>query len=105
MVEKREKTGGAFPRFDAWNWRKMAQDFLNFARSQFMASFDAFSLIQNQTYKMLSTLISQSLNMQEEGRRMLEEWMNTMKKEMDKIRNLWETNFKRAQDLFVEKES
>jgi|GEM_PF-2690750 polyhydroxyalkanoate synthesis regulator phasin len=101
MAEKQEKPMGTFPQVVGdWNWKKLAQDFLNFARNQFMASFEAMTLVQNQTHKMLTTFVSQNLAAQEESRKMLDEWMENLKKELDKVRSLWENNFKRAQDLF-----
>ncbi|MCX7703016.1 MAG: hypothetical protein N2234_02790 [Planctomycetota bacterium] len=104
MAEKQEKGMGSFPQMVGdWNWKKLALDFLNFARNQFMASFEAMTLVQNQTQKMLTTFISQSLSTQEEARKMLEEWMDNLKKELDKVRSLWESNLRRAQDLFSEK--
>ncbi|MCX7703015.1 MAG: hypothetical protein N2234_02785 [Planctomycetota bacterium] len=104
MAEKQEKPMSSFPQIGSdWDWRKLAQDFLIFARNQFMASFEAITLVQNQTHKMLTSFISQNLAAQEEARKMLEEWMDNIRKELDKVRSLWENNFRRAQDLFGEK--
>jgi polyhydroxyalkanoate synthesis regulator phasin len=59
------------------------QEFLEFTRQAFQATLDATSKLHQQTRKLMEELIRQGAVAQEEGKRLLTDWMEQSRKHME----------------------
>ena len=59
---------------------KMAKQMIDFNKATFDNTFNAMTLLQEQTAKMVNTFMGQATFLPEEGKKMLNEWVQTFKK-------------------------
>ncbi len=61
------------------------QEFLEFARQAFQGTLDAASKVQQHTQKLMEELMRQGTGAQEEGRRLLSDWVEQSRRHMEEF--------------------
>jgi polyhydroxyalkanoate synthesis regulator phasin len=74
---------------------KLAEQIIDFNRTTFDTSFNAMAMLQEQTEKMLSTSLEQTFWVPNEGRRMIDEWLEAYKRGRDDFKKAVEENFQK----------
>ena len=74
---------------------------IDFNKATFDNSFSAMVMVQEQTEKMVSTILEQATWLPEEGNKAIEEWANACKKGAEDFKNAVDDNFKKVEDFFA----
>jgi len=81
---------------------KMAKQMIDFNKATLDNTFDAMVLLQKQTEKMVSTFIAQATFLPEEGKKMLDEWVQTFKKGREEFKKAVDEGFTKVETYFTE---
>lgn len=81
---------------------KMAKQMIDFNKATLDNSFDAMVLLQKQTEKMVSTFMAQATFLPEEGKKMLDEWVQTFKKGREEFKKAVDESFTKVETYFTE---
>ncbi len=71
------------------------QDLMEFAKKAFQATLDAASKVQQQTHSLMEELIRQGAVAQEGGKRLLTEWVEQSKQQMQEFQNAAAEGYRR----------
>jgi len=74
---------------------------IDFNKATFDNSFSAMVMVQEQTEKMVSTILDQATWLPEEGKKAIKEWANACKKGSEDFKNAVNDNFKKVEDFFA----
>jgi len=78
----------------------MVRDMFNLNKSYWLNTMEMMSAYQNQTGKMWNTLLEQGVVAQQEGKKMLQDWLNRTKQAQDQFAETMENNWKKAEASF-----
>ncbi|HVN72400.1 MAG TPA: hypothetical protein VMU10_10310 [Desulfomonilia bacterium] len=78
----------------------VVKQLIDFHKSTFHNSFNAMSMLQDQTEKMLNTFLSQANWVPEDVKKVMGDWVTTYKKGRDEFKKSVDENFKRVEDYF-----
>jgi polyhydroxyalkanoate synthesis regulator phasin len=79
----------------------MLKQMVEFNKSTFDNSFKAMVMLQEQTEKMVNTMLGQATWLPEEGKKALKDWVKSYKKGRDDFKKLVDESFKKVEDFFV----
>ncbi|MEW6552920.1 MAG: hypothetical protein AB1384_01360 [Actinomycetota bacterium] len=71
-------------------------------RSGMLMSFDTMNSVQEQVEKMWRTLLDQSGELQKEGEKVLQEWLENMRKGREEFRRNLEEGLRKMEDLLAQ---
>ena len=71
------------------------QEFMDLARQAFQATLDAASKVQQQTHKLMEELIRQGATAQEEGKRLLSEWVEQSRRHTEEFQKAAAEGYRR----------
>jgi polyhydroxyalkanoate synthesis regulator phasin len=71
-------------------------------RSGMLMSFDTMNSVQEQMEKMWRTLLDQSGELQKEGEKVLQEWLENMRKGREEFRRNLEEGLRKMEDLLAQ---
>jgi polyhydroxyalkanoate synthesis regulator phasin len=74
---------------------------VDFNKAAFDNTFSAMATVQDQTEKMAKTVLEQATWLPEEGKKVINEWVQAYKKGREDYKNLIDENFKRVEDFFA----
>jgi len=74
---------------------------IDFNKATFDNSFSAMVMVQEQTEKMVSTILEQATWLPEEGKKAIEEWVNACKKGAEDFKKAVDDNFEKVEDFFA----
>ena len=74
---------------------------IDFNKATFDNSFKAMIMVQEQTEKMVSTILDQATWLPEEGKKAINEWANACKKGAEDFKKAVDDNFKKVEDFFA----
>jgi len=74
---------------------------IDFNKATFDNSFKAMVMVQEQTEKMVSTILDQATWLPEEGKKAIKEWANACKKGSEDFKKAVDDNFKKVEDFFA----
>jgi len=74
---------------------------IDFNKATFDNSFKAMVMVQEQTEKMVSTILDQATWLPEEGKKAIKEWTNACKKGSEDFKKAVDDNFKKVEDFFA----
>ena len=74
---------------------------IDFNKATFDNSFNAMGMVQEQTEKMVSTMLDQATWLPEEGKKAINEWANACKKGAEDFKKAVDDNFKKVEDFFA----
>ncbi len=75
----------------------------NFMKTSYLTALGTMTVIQDQAERALNSLIQQGSVFQDEGKKILGEWINTAKKNRTEYQKLVEENLKKAEEFFFKK--
>jgi len=81
---------------------KMAKQMIDFQKATFDNTFDAMVLLQEQTERMAGAFMEQSTFLPEEGKKMLREWAQTLKKGREEFKKAMDESFGKVEDYFAQ---
>ena len=79
---------------------QMLKQMLDFNKSAFDNSFSAMLTIQEQNEKMFNTFLEQATWIPEEGKKLIQEWINAYKKGCEDFKNTADENYGKVVDYF-----
>ena len=83
---------------------KYAQQVIDFQKTTFDKTFNAVAMFQDQTEKMASKMMDQAVWLPEEGKKAINEWMNTYKQKCEDFKKNVDENFIKVGEFFTVKE-
>jgi uncharacterized coiled-coil DUF342 family protein len=81
---------------------KLAKQMIDFNKATFDNTFSAMVLLQEQTEKMVSTFMEQATFLPAEGKKMLNDWVETYKKGRENFKKTVDESFAKVEDYFTE---
>jgi hypothetical protein len=79
---------------------QMLKQMLDFNKTAFDNSFNAMLTIQEQNEKMVNTFMEQATWIPEEGKKLIEEWIDTYKKGCVDFKKAADENYKKVTEYF-----
>ncbi len=83
--------------------KQIAKQIVDFNKTAFDNSFDAMSVIQDQTEKMVNAMMDQTAFFPEEGKKAVNDWIKTCKKGREEFKEAADENFKKVEVFFASK--
>ncbi|HPC86697.1 MAG TPA: hypothetical protein P5238_06930 [Smithellaceae bacterium] len=83
--------------------KQIAKQMVDFNKKAFDASFEAMAAMQEQTEKMVSTMMQQSQFFPDEGKKLITDWLKTYKKGREEFKAAADENFKKVDAFFSSK--
>jgi len=83
--------------------KQIAKQMVDFNKKAFDNSFEAMAVIQEQTEKMVATMMQQTAFFPEEGKKLINDWMKTYKKGREEFKAAADENFKKVETYFAAK--
>ena len=80
--------------------KQLFKQMLDFQKSTFDNSFNAMSTLQEQGEKMVSAFLDQATWLPQEGKQLINNWVNAYKEGRDRVREVADTNFKKVETYF-----
>lgn len=80
---------------------QLFKQMIDFNKNAFDNSFNAMVILQGQTEKMVNTFLEQAAWLPEDGKKVINEWINAYKKGCDNFKNAFDENFKKVEDFFT----
>jgi hypothetical protein len=79
---------------------KIAKQMIDFHKATFDNTFNAMSILQEQTERMVAMFLEQSPWVPEDGRKAINEWVKTYKKGRADFKTTVDVSFKKVDDFF-----
>ena len=73
---------------------------IEFNKATFDNTFNAMVMLQEQAERLANTLLEQATWLPEEGKKVIEEWVEAYKKGREDFKKAADENFKRVEDFF-----
>jgi hypothetical protein len=73
---------------------------IEFQKTTVDNSFNALKMVQEQTEKIARSFLDQASWLPEEGRKVVNQWMNAYKKGQEDYKKVVDDNFKKVEDYF-----
>jgi len=83
--------------------KQIAKQMVDFSKTAFDNSFNAMSVVQDQTEKMVNSMIEQTAVLPDEGKKVINDWIKTCKKGRDEFKATADENFKKVENFFASK--
>jgi polyhydroxyalkanoate synthesis regulator phasin len=83
--------------------KQIAKQIVDFNKTAFDNSFNAMSVIQDQTEKMVNDMIEKTAFFPEEGKKAVTDWIKTYKKGREEFKAAADENFKKVEVYFASK--
>ena len=80
---------------------QVLKQMIDFNKAAFDNSFSAMVMLQEQTEKMVTTVLEQASWLPEEGKKAINEWTRACKKGCEDFKNGVDENFKKVEDFFA----
>ena len=80
---------------------KIAKQMVDFHKATFDNTFNAMSILQEQTERMVGMFLEQSPWVPEEGKKAIQDWVKAYKKGRSDFKTSADTSFKKVEDFFT----
>lgn len=80
--------------------KQLFKQMLDFQKSTFDNSFSAMSALQEQGEKMVSAFLDQATWLPEEGKQLINNWVNAYKEGRERVKEVADANFKKVETYF-----
>ncbi len=80
--------------------KRLLKQMLDFNKATFDNTFNAMVMLQEQAEKMANTLLEQAVWLPEEGKKAVNEWVNTYKKGREEFKKSVDDGFKKVEEYF-----
>ena len=79
---------------------KMAKQMIDFNKSSFDNTFNALTMLQEQYERMINSFMDQAAWLPEEGKKVLNEWLDSYKKGREAFKETVDASFQKVEDYF-----
>ncbi|MGD0821224.1 MAG: hypothetical protein ABSA71_10820 [Desulfomonilia bacterium] len=80
--------------------KDMAKQVIQFYKTTFDNSFGTLVMLQDQAEKLLKTFVEQTPGMNDEGRKVLDQWTSVYKKGRDDFKKAMDEGYAKVEDFF-----
>jgi hypothetical protein len=80
--------------------KDMAKQVIQFYKTTFNNSYSTMTMLQDQAEKLLKTFVEQSPGMNDEGKKVLEQWVGVYKKGRDDFKKAMDEGYAKVEDYF-----
>ena len=80
--------------------KEIVKQVIDFQKKSFDNCFSAMIMIQDQTEKLLKTFVGQSLSMNDECKKVLDQWTDVYKRSRDDFKKAIDEGYSRAESFF-----
>jgi hypothetical protein len=80
---------------------QIAKQMIEFQKTTFDNTFNAMVLLQEQTERMVNTLLEQATWLPEDGKKAISDWVAAYKKGRDDFKNYVDDSFKKVESFFA----
>jgi len=80
---------------------KIAKQMVDFYKTTYDNTFNAMTMLQDQTERMVSMFLEQATWLPEQGKKALDEWVQTFKKGREEFKKAVDESFKKVEDFFT----
>jgi polyhydroxyalkanoate synthesis regulator phasin len=81
--------------------KDMVKQMVNFNKAAFDNSFNAMVMLQEQTEKMVNTFLEQATWLPEDGKKVINDWVQAYKTGCDDFKKAVDENFKKVEDFLT----
>ncbi len=81
--------------------KQMTKQMIDFNKTAFDNTFNAMTVLQDQTEKMVSMYMEQAPWFPEEGKKLINEWVRAYKKGREDFKGIVDVNYKKVEDYFA----
>jgi len=81
--------------------KQIFKQMIDFQKAAFDNTFNAMVMIQEQTERMASSLLDQATWLPEEGRKVINEWVDAYKNGRETFKTTVDENFKKVEDFLA----
>ncbi|MGD2099764.1 MAG: hypothetical protein PVG35_19465 [Desulfobacterales bacterium] len=81
--------------------KQIARQMIQFNKTAFDNSFNAMTMVYEQNEKMVTTFLQQATWMPEEGRKAIENWMQSYKKGCEDFKKMADENYQKVEAFFA----
>jgi len=81
--------------------KQIVTQMINFNKSTFDSSFNAMITLQDQAEKMVFGYLDKATWFPEEGRKAVNEWVDTYKKARENFKSSYDENYQKVADYFM----
>ena len=82
--------------------KKLFKQMLDFNKSAFENSFNAMVMLQEQAERVGNTILDQATWLPEEGRKAVQDWVDSFKKGRSDFKSMLDENYQRVEAYFSE---
>jgi polyhydroxyalkanoate synthesis regulator phasin len=82
--------------------KKVVKQTFDFYKSTFENTYNAMTMLQEQSQKMVEMYLDQTQGFPEEGKKAVQEWINAYKKGGEDFKAAVDESFKKVEDFFAE---
>lgn len=79
---------------------KIAKQMIDFQKAAFDNAYTSVIMVQDQTERMASAILDQTIGVPEEGRKMMDEWVGAYKSGRDEFKKAVDDNFIKFATMF-----
>jgi polyhydroxyalkanoate synthesis regulator phasin len=83
--------------------KQIAKQVIDFNKTAFDNSFEAMTVLQDQTEKMVNAIIEQNTLIPEEGKKAVADWVKSYKKGRNDMKTAADESFKKVESFFAAK--
>ncbi len=83
---------------------KIAKQMIDFQKATFDNTFNAMTMLQDQTEKMVNMFLEQATWLPEQGKKALNEWVQAYKKGREDFKKAVDESFRKVEDFFASTE-
>ena len=81
--------------------KQIALQMIQFNKTAFDNSFNAMTMVYEQNEKMVTTFLQQATWIPEEGRKAIENWMQSYKKGCEDFKKMADENYQKVEEFFA----
>ena len=81
--------------------KQIAQQMIQFNTTAFDNTFNAMTMVSEQNEKMVGTFLQQATWLPEEGRKAIENWIQTYKKGCEDFKKQVDDNYQKVEEFFA----
>ncbi len=83
---------------------KIAKQMIDFQKATFDNTFNAMTMLQDQTEKMVNMFLEQATWLPDQGKKALNEWVQAFKKGREDFKKAVDESFRKVDDFFASTE-
>jgi polyhydroxyalkanoate synthesis regulator phasin len=80
--------------------KQMLKQMIDFNKTAFNNTYNAIVMLQEQAERMATTMLEQATWLPEDGRKAVNDWVNSYKKGREDFKKLVDENFQKVEDYF-----